>query len=296
MHVWVQDFLDWCSARPQSDSTVNETERRLERWPRYGADLDLIITDKDEGQAHVQALARRLQRERGANVAKRFLNDANNLAKWAYGDEAWTFKLPKVNAADVRLYSQEELRQLRDFTFPDPLRTLREHALLDISTELGLRRVEASRINRSDFDFDKGILRILRPAKGGCKRDLPLSKRLLDERSALRSWLRASPMVRDDPEAVWISLHGRIRRLNRKYPKQAEGEEVGSVMQAFGKAAGIRANFVRGRHYCLQDIYDRTHDLYYVAKWAGWNSIERARIYVNLHSQDLLDRHQKMNR
>lgn len=292
---WLDDFLDWLVVdRSQSESTVNETKRRLERWGRYGADLDLVFGNKKEGEAHVRKMAARLRRTKGANVQKRFLVDCNNLSKWRR--HKWLFKLPRLNKADVDLYSAEELHRLRAIRFRDPLRTLREQALLDVSTELGLRRVEVKRMNRCDIDIDKGVVRIVRPAKGGCKRDLPLSRRLLDERGALRSWLRAAPVPKDDPEAIWVTLTGRVRRLNRKNETQAEGEEVGSLMQVFGKRCGVRANFVRARHYCLQDIYDRTHDLYYVAKWAGWSTIERAQIYVRLKSRDLLDRHKEMKR
>jgi integrase/recombinase XerD len=157
----------------------------------------------------------------------------------------------------------------------------RGRAIVWLMAGCGLRCVEVSRLDRDDYDRDRGTITVR--GKGGHERTLPLP---LGVRAALDLYLsagkrRAGPLIQPDPQGKW-SPSGRLSAAR-------VSELVSEIMTDAGVHSpgdGYTAHSLR--HTCASDVLDRCHDLRLVSEMLGHRSLQATRVYLRRASLDQL--------
>lgn len=195
-------FKRWLLQQKVSDSTVRHYMRACGRWITY-----LRHMDASAPVAWLQWAAPSGEKRLTGFAVRKY----QQFAEEVFGD-ASTYgvprQLPPCSRPDPHPIPRGDIRKMRvaaKSCFSDPHNSFVLRIFITLVDELALRRTEAF-FAWTDVDFDKG--EILVHGKGGDRRRLPLSHRLL----RLLKWLR----VRSSSNP-WTSPHGRPLKPDSMY-------------------------------------------------------------------------------
>jgi site-specific recombinase XerD len=149
----------------------------------------------------------------------------------------------------------------------------RDHALILLAVQTGLRLSELTSLRREDLHFGAGAhVRVI--GKGRKERCTPLSK---STRAVLTAWVREPPRAEDQPlfpnaRGGRLSAHG-VHYLLDKH-----------VAVAAGQCSSLKNKRVSPhvlRHTTAMDLLQAGVDCSVIALWLGHESIETTQIYLD---------------
>ncbi len=161
----------------------------------------------------------------------------------------------------------------------------RDHALLLLAIQTGLRLSELTGLRREDLHFGVGAhVRVI--GKGRKERCTPLSK---STRAVLTEWIREPPRAANQPlfpnaHGGQLSAHG-VHYLLHKH-----------VAMASNKCPSLKNKRVSPhvlRHTTAMDLLQAGVDCSVIALWLGHESIETTQVYLDANlalKQEVLDR------
>jgi site-specific recombinase XerD len=161
----------------------------------------------------------------------------------------------------------------------------RDHALILLAVQTGLRLSELTGLRREDLHIGTGAhVRVI--GKGRKERCTPLSK---STRAVLAAWLREPPRAEHQPlfpnaRGGRLSAHG-VHYLLHKH-----------VTAAAAKCPSLKNKRVSPhvlRHTTAMDLLQEGVDRSVIALWLGHESVETTQIYVDANlalKQEVLDR------
>ena len=161
----------------------------------------------------------------------------------------------------------------------------RDHALLLLAVQTGLRLSELTGLRREDLHFGAGAhVRVI--GKGRKERCTPLSK---STRAVLAAWLREPPRAEEQPlfpnaRGGRLSAHG-VHYLLHKH-----------VTAASAKCSSLKHKRVSPhvlRHTTAMDLLQEGVECAVIALWLGHESVETTQVYLDANlalKQEVLDR------
>ena len=161
----------------------------------------------------------------------------------------------------------------------------RDHALLLLAVQTGLRLSELTGLRREDLHIGAGAhVRVI--GKGRKERCTPLSK---STRAVLAAWVREPPRAADQPlfpnaQGGRLSAHG-VHYLLHKH-----------VATAAGQCQSLKNKRVSPhvlRHTTAMDLLQEGIDCSVIALWLGHESVETTQVYLDANltlKQEVLDR------
>ena len=161
----------------------------------------------------------------------------------------------------------------------------RDHALLLLAVQTGLRLSELTGLRHEDLHFGAGAhVRVI--GKGRKERCTPLSK---STRAVLAAWVREPPRAEDQPlfpnaRGGQLSAHG-VHYLLHKH-----------VAAASAKCSSLNNKRVSPhvlRHTTAMDLLQAGVDCSVIALWLGHESVETTQVYLDANlalKQEVLDR------
>ena len=161
----------------------------------------------------------------------------------------------------------------------------RDHALLLLAVQTGLRLSELTGLRREDLHFGAGAhVRVI--GKGRKERCTPLSK---STRAVLAAWLREPPRAEEQPlfpnaRGGRLSAHG-VHYLLHKH-----------VTAASANCSSLKHKRVSPhvlRHTTAMDLLQEGVECAVIALWLGHESVETTQVYLDANlalKQEVLDR------
>lgn len=148
----------------------------------------------------------------------------------------------------------------------------RNHALLSIFLNTGLRLSEALDLKAGDLEMESGRLTV-RQGKGGRDRVLWLQD---EDVELIKNWLKERPAESD---YVFCTLKG--RRMNERY--------VRDVIKRCAEKSGLTKNVYPHllRHTFATDMLNKTSNIRLVQKALGHSSIITTMIYTHVADKQL---------
>jgi site-specific recombinase XerD len=191
----------------------------------------------------------------------------------------------RFTRARVPFWSREEVDAL--LAAPDR-RTWsgrRDHALILLAVQTGLRLSELTGLRREDLHTGPGAhVRVI--GKGRKERCTPLSK---SPRAVLAAWLREPPRAEDQPlfpnaSGGRLSAHGVDYLLNKRVTAAAS---TGSALKKKRVSPPVL------RHTTAMDLLQEGVDRSVIARWLGHESVEATQVYLDANlalKQEVLDK------
>lgn len=151
----------------------------------------------------------------GSSVRPRRMTAARGFARYLSGIDPAT-EVPPLGLVLSRqhwrlpfIYTSEDIAMLLNAAaaMPSPLRSATYSTLFGLLAATGMRVGEALTLDRSDIDWDQGVL-LIRQSKFGKSRNVPVTASTLD---ALRQYLLLRNSFRPQPgnDSFFVSLTGR---------------------------------------------------------------------------------------
>lgn len=155
----------------------------------------------------------------------------------------------------------------------------RNHSIILILVNCGLRVGELSELRIGDINFETGVLTV-RNGKGGKHREVPITNGTL---GAVREWLEIRRETREDeselkaPDYMFISERA----------AQLSDRGVQHICQVLSGLSGIQFSPHTLRHTYCKNIADATGKLEVVASLAGHSNINTTRIYTSPSMEEM---------
>jgi site-specific recombinase XerD len=264
-------------------------QRRLHKAPSALAleDIDApLVTAFLEEQEQVRGVAARTRNLRLTAVHSFFRYAAFEMPSHsAHIQRVLAIPAKRFTPALVPFLSRQEVDAL--LAAPDQ-RTWsgrRDHALLLLAVQTGLRLSELTGLRREDVYFGAGA-RVRVIGKGRKERCTPLSKRT---RAVLAAWVRELPQAGDQPlfpnaRGGRLSAHG-LQYVLHKH-----------VAAAAGQCSSLKNKRVSPhvlRHTTAMDLLQEGVERSVIALWLGHESVETTQVYLDANlalKQEVLDR------
>jgi integrase/recombinase XerD len=149
----------------------------------------------------------------------------------------------------------------------------RDHALLLLAVQTGLRLSELTGLRREDVRLDNGAhVHVI--GKGRKERCTPLTKQT---RAVLQAWLRSD--LPAESSAVFPSARG--TRLSADGVQHLLAKHVATAIKACSSLAGKRVSCHVLRHTTAMELLLAGVDRSLIALWLGHESIETTQIYLD---------------
>jgi site-specific recombinase XerD len=149
----------------------------------------------------------------------------------------------------------------------------RDHALILLAVQTGLRLAELTGLHRQDLHLETGAhVRVI--GKGRKERCTPLSK---NTRSVLMAWLREPPRQPDQP----VFPNARGGRLSAHGVHYLVAKHVAIATRTCPSLGTKRVSPHVLRHAAAMDLLQQGIDRSVIALWLGHESIERTQMYLD---------------
>jgi site-specific recombinase XerD len=149
----------------------------------------------------------------------------------------------------------------------------RDHALILLAVQTGLRLAELTGLRRQDLHLETGAhVRVI--GKGRKERCTPLSK---NTRSVLVAWLREPPRQSDQP----VFPNARGGRLSAHGVHYLVAKHVAVATRTCPSLGSKRVSPHVLRHAAAMDLLQQGIDRSVIALWLGHESIETTQIYLD---------------
>jgi len=264
-------------------------QRRLHKAPSALAleDIDaLLVTAFLEEQEQVRGVAARTRNLRLTAVHSFFRYAAFEMPSHSAHIQ-WVLAIPakRSTRALVPFLSRQEVDAL--LAAPDQ-RTWsgrRDHAVLLLAVQTGLRLSELTGLRREDVYFGAGAhVRVI--GKGRKERCTPLSK---STRAVLAAWVRELPQAGDQP----LFPNARGGRLSAHGLQYVLHKHVAAAAGQCSSQKNKRVSPHVLRHTTAMDVLQEGVERSVIALWLGHESIETTQVYLDANlalKQEVLDR------
>jgi site-specific recombinase XerD len=149
----------------------------------------------------------------------------------------------------------------------------RDHALILLAVQTGLRLAELTGLRRPDLHLETGAhVRVI--GKGRKERCTPLSK---NTRSVLVAWLREPPRQSDQP----VFPNARGARLSAHGVHYLVAKHVAVATRTCPSLGSKRVSPHVLRHAAAMDLLQQGIDRSVIALWLGHESIETTQMYLD---------------
>jgi site-specific recombinase XerD len=199
---------------------------------------------------------------------------------WCRSDLAQSIELPHLYALEdvPRAPSVEQIdRLLEDTTSSDDPVKIRDHAILLLLINYGLRRGEVARLTLDDLDWAAETIHVTRP-KMRRAQSYPMSVPVGE--AILHYLRRARPRSRH--RALFLTIQAPIRPLS--------GPSITTMVRRRLTKQGVQLN-KRGarclRHACAGQLLDAGFTLKQIADHLGHRSMDTTRIYTKIDLRGL---------
>ncbi|WP_158736695.1 tyrosine-type recombinase/integrase [Alteribacillus sp. YIM 98480] len=188
-------------------------------------------------------------------------------------------KLLKDRKQAVETFSREQLKEL--FKIPD-LRTftgMRDYVLMSLLLETGIRANECIGITVRDVNLKEGTV-LIRNAKTYKERLVPIQKPM---QNLLTKYLHIRGRV-EDTDALFLTIDG----------TPMSKRQLQNRITFYGRKAdiqGVRCSAHTFRHTFAKLSVKAGADIFILQAILGHSSMEMVRNYVNLFSDDVLEKH-----
>jgi site-specific recombinase XerD len=189
-------------------------------------------------------------------------------------------ELPRVSRRDIEVLDYGELERLIKAPKGNDLRSLRDHAILEVFFSTGLRLSELCALPRY-LDLERGEISVR--GKGDKLRVVFLSD---DSKKAIKDYLAK----RSDPEEfLFASLTKKNKVIGRVTPRSVE-----RLVSFYARKAGIpkKVHPHQLRHSFATDLLINGADLRSVQSLLGHANISTTQVYTHLTNKELKEIHQ----
>ena len=272
-------------ASPHTVAAYRNTFRLLLRFAaeRLGrAPSHLVLADLDA--TFLGTFLDHLERERGNSARSRNARLAALHAFFRYvsfTDPAHALLCQRILAIPSKRFERGIVEFLGDkeidavLDAPDPATWIgrRDHALLLVAVQTGLRVSELTALRREDVTFGTGA-HVRCHGKGRKLRCTPLRR---DVASVLQAWLRELPPEPNKP--VFSSSRG--GRLSEDAVERLVAKHVATARQRCPSLKDKRVTPHTLRHTAAMVLLQRGVDRSVIALWLGHESIETTQVYLH---------------
>ena len=263
-------------------------QRRLHKAPSTLAleDIDApLVADFLDEQEQVRGVTARTRNLRLTAVHSFFRYAAFEMPSHsAHIQRVLAIPAKRFSRALVPFLSRQEVDLLLAAPDQHTWSGRRDHALLLLAVQTGLRLSELTGLRREDLHIGAGAhVRVF--GKGRKERCTPLSK---STRAVLAAWVREPPRAENQPlfpnaRGGRLSAHG-VHYLLHKY-----------VLAAANKCSSLKNKRVSPhcRHTTAMDLLQEGVEPSVIALWLGHESVETTQVYLDASltlKQEVLDR------
>lgn len=192
-------------------------------------------------------------------------------------------KLLKDRKQAVETFSREQLKEL--FKIPD-LKTftgMRDYVLMSLLLETGIRANECVGITVRDIKLKEGTI-LIRNAKTYKERLVPIQNAM---KSLLKKYLHIRGRI-EDTDALFLTIDG----------TPMSKRQLQNRITFYGRKAaiqGVRCSAHTFRHTFAKLSVKAGADIFTLQAILGHSSMEMVRNYVNLFSEDVLEKHKEFS-
>lgn len=192
------------------------------------------------------------------------------------------YPLMKVRDANIETFNMKQLRQLLNAPDRRTFTGLRDYTFMLLLLETGLRLSEVTAVQVDDVKLSEGQI-FVRHTKGHMHRYVPIQTKMKEQ---LRRYMRIRGTC--ETEQLIVTIDGTAMQRNA----------IQKIVGKHGKKAGIKG--VRCSPHTLRHTFAKLSvmngaGVFELQKILGHSTMEMVRIYVNLYSSDVNDRHKEFS-
>jgi integrase/recombinase XerD len=163
---------------------------------------------------------------------------------------------------------------------------LRDRAILEVFYSTGIRRNELCRLNLTDLDFERGVVRV-EQGKGRKDRYVPIGDRALDWVTKYLTHSRPRLGKISDQVALFLGTKGQ-----RVHPGRLASHIHDLILRArLGKTGSCHLF----RHSFATALLENGCDIRHIQAMMGHAKLETTAIYIHLNMRDLKTAHEKFH-
>ena len=265
LELKLQEFEDWMYGKNFSSSTIKDELRKMRFFSKL-ADLG----DRDG----IQQFLARARREGGS---KQKVNEyVKYLNRWLEFNQKDKFVYLRTTKRQfvIKRYDQEEIQALIKGTRGHTVEDARDHAMLILALNTGLRRSELT--NLKVEDIHGGYLRVVK-GKGEKDRDVYLDE---DTKRIVLEYIK----VRNNPESPYV-FTTRVGKVNASY--------MGGIANRISGRTGVKFSWHKCRHTYAKNLIGSDVDLQTISQMLGHERLDTTAIYSVLDTEEALERVQE---
>lgn len=188
------------------------------------------------------------------------------------------YPLVKDNAGHIETFSLKQVKALLAAPNKRTFTGQRDYTLMLLLLETGVRLNEVAQMNVEDVRLDEGAV-LVREAKNRFARSVPIQSKM---REQMRRYLKLRGTA--DTEALFVTLDGEpLRRRSIQTQIAKYGREA--------KIEGVRCSPHTFRHTMAKMSVMNGAGVFELQKILGHSSLDMVRVYVNLYSSEIHERH-----
>ena len=217
-------------------------------------------------------------RLRGVRAFFGFLRDS----KYVSESPMNKYPLLKTRTGNIETFSMAQLRKLLNAPDKRTFTGLRDYTLMLLLLETGLRLSEVTAIHLEDVKLSEGQI-FVRHTKNAFHRYVPIQSKMIEQ---LRRYMRIRGTC--ETEQLFVTIDG--TPMQRAALQKLVGKH--------GKKAGIKG--VRCSPHTLRHTFAKLSvmngaGVFELQKILGHSTMEMVRVYVNLYSSDVNERHKEFS-
>ncbi len=280
---YLKEYLDYLEVERNRS---RKTRENYERYLKFFIKEQGIKSVKDIDEDAVRSFRVNLSRKNlKKNTQSYYVIAIRNFLKYLLKRDVKALspekiELPRVSRRDIEVLDYSELERLIKAPKGDDLRSLRDHAILEVFFSTGLRLSELCALPRY-LDLERGEISVR--GKGDKLRVVFLSN---DSKKAIRDYLAK----RSDPEEyLFASLTKKNKIIGRITPRAVE-----RLVSFYARKAGIpkKVHPHQLRHSFATDLLINGADLRSVQSLLGHANISTTQVYTHLTNKELKEIHQ----
>lgn len=192
------------------------------------------------------------------------------------------YPLLKIRNANINAFSMKQLRQLLSAPDRRTFTGLRDYTLMLLLVETGLRLSEVTAVQVDDVKLSEGLV-FVRHTKGHMHRHVPIQAKMKEQ---LRRYIKIRGTC--ETENLFVTLGG----------ASMARETIQKIVGKYGKQAGITG--VRCSPHTLRHTFAKMSvmngaGVFELQKILGHSTMEMVKVYVNLYSGEINERHKEFS-
>ena len=284
--AWVDDFLEALRIHNRTPEAVESRYCELKPFLQWAEDRGLLQANQitrtilESYQRWLWTYRKKNGKPLGITTQRARLGALQNFFAWLCkrrileANPASEIELPRPEKRlPIEAFSVAEVEAvLSQPNIADPL-GIRDRAILELFYSTGIRRAELVRLELSDLNREKRLLRI-RQGKGRKDRVVPVGQRAMLWVEKYLDDVRPLLTLKSDVQAIFISGYGEPFNpdaLGRKVVQYIEQADV-------GRKGGAHLF----RHTCATHLLEGGADIRYIQQLLGHAKLETTAIYTEV--------------